>query len=129
DWAMLSTETVARLDQLCNDSNDVFPEGGVVYTFTDSAVPRRAVAVRGHAPLRELGAPPRAEGAARLLAAKRDLRLENELAVLDGFADARAIEPPAVRRHDRRAPRVRRDGVAVNACSAGRHGQPAPSGV
>ena len=40
--AMLSTETVARLDQLCDDSHDVFSEGGVIYSFYDSARPAKS---------------------------------------------------------------------------------------
>src|SRR4051794_15259147 len=54
-WAMLSAETVARLDRLCDDSRYVFPEGGVVYTFTDSAGQDQTRISRALARLRDLG--------------------------------------------------------------------------
>src|SRR5262245_2219920 len=53
-WAMLSTETVARLDQLCDDSHDVFSEGGVVYSFYDSARPAKSRISSALARLRDL---------------------------------------------------------------------------
>jgi hypothetical protein len=47
---MLSTETIARLNQLCDDSHYVFSEGGVVYWFHDSA--RQAQSMISFAPAR-----------------------------------------------------------------------------
>lgn len=71
-WAMLSPETVARLDQLCDDSKGVFVEGGVTYWFYDSARPAQSRLSNVLARLRDLD--PHADAANAVLKAEIDRR-------------------------------------------------------
>lgn len=69
---MLSPETLARLDQLRDDSNGVFSEGGVTYWFYDSARPAKSRLSNALARLRDLD--PDADAASAVLKAEIDGR-------------------------------------------------------